>query len=395
MYRGVYHGIITYLLRCLMSVRTLLAATLIIVSFSHLSAQESQTIRICTYNLLQFGDDDTDRVDKFRLILNEIRPSILTIQEAFQNPGEPGGVDLFQDSVADLLDIPLVRYIGWDVNSHEQVAILIDTAELVYIGGGLQINNNRTPRKQLALPFVVKRTDDTIIVFTGHWKAGDEAVDAVIRKYDAVNIVDGADYLVKENATPYYVFAGDMNVYNSNEEAYQVMIRGNGVATNLFVDPIARPGDWHNNDEFAPVHTQSTRARQFGGGVNGGLDDRFDQILVSPALLPFVLSETYTAFGNDGQHFNDSINAHPNTSVSPEMAQALHDASDHLPVFVDVVFQKSVSVFDARVTPDQLDLTESVHHVEAPQTAAPVSPSDLRSPQQSEAEPTRGLVTQQ
>ncbi|MEZ4784893.1 MAG: hypothetical protein R3F28_12555 [Candidatus Kapaibacterium sp.] len=98
--------------------------------------------------------------------------------------------------------------------------------------------------------------------------------------------------------------------------------------------------------DFADVYTHP-RLRQyggrFGGGVNGGMDDRFDQILLSPALLSRYLPGSYTSFGNDGNHFNDSINAMPNTAVSPELAQALHDASDHLPVYLDLVFEKNTT----------------------------------------------------
>lgn len=36
----------------------------------------------------------------------------------------------------------------------------------------------------------------------------------------------------------------------------------------------------------------------------------------------------------------ESINALPNFAVGPELAQALHDASDHLPVYLDLVFPR-------------------------------------------------------
>ena len=61
------------------------------------------------------------------------------------------------------------------------------------------------------------------------------------------------------------------------------------------------------------------------------------------SLLSIVKPETYTAFGNDGNHFNGAINFGTNTSVTPDIANALHNASDHLPVFVDIqsVFRHS------------------------------------------------------
>ena len=55
------------------------------------------------------------------------------------------------------------------------------------------------------------------------------------------------------------------------------------------------------------------------------------------------VQNSYTAFGNDGLHFNDSINAMPNIAVSPNVAQALHDASDHLPVYLDLLFKNPIS----------------------------------------------------
>ena len=37
-----------------------------------------------------------------------------------------------------------------------------------------------------------------------------------------------------------------------------------------------------------------------------------------------------------------AINIAPNTAVTQEIADALHDASDHLPVVVDIVFSNEI-----------------------------------------------------
>ena len=108
-------------------------------------------------------------------------------------------------------------------------------------------------------------------------------------------------------------------------------------------DPVNRIGHWHNNSSYSDVHTQSPRTSSFGGGANGGMDDRFDWLFVSQSILdqdsPMQYVEgTYWAVGNDGNHFNDAINDGNNNSVSEEIADALHDASDHLPVYMDVWF---------------------------------------------------------
>jgi hypothetical protein len=64
------------------------------------------------------------------------------------------------------------------------------------------------------------------------------------------------------------------------------------------------------------------------------------------------VGNTMWAVGNDGNHFNDSINAQPNTSVSVAVANALHNASDHLPVVAQFTFEplQVVSHFEVQLT---------------------------------------------
>ena len=56
-----------------------------------------------------------------------------------------------------------------------------------------------------------------------------------------------------------------------------------------------------------------------------------DEIKFSYKHLRYV-PNSYKAIGNDGYHFNQSVNQGYNYAVSSELAQALHDCSDHLPV---------------------------------------------------------------
>ncbi len=78
------------------------------------------------------------------------------------------------------------------------------------------------------------------------------------------------------------------------------------------------------------------------------MDDRFDMILMSQAVIDsgriMYVNNSYTAYGNDGLHFNDSINAPPNNAVGQTIADALHYASDHLPVFASFKFESIIPV---------------------------------------------------
>src|SRR5262249_25584555 len=81
------------------------------------------------------------------------------------------------------------------------------------------------------------------------------------------------------------------------------------------------------------------------GFSGGGMDDRFDIWLSSASMqdgegLDYRIDDTVTdgaypyAYGNDGAKFNTDINAGANSMVSAAVANALHDASDHLPVVI-------------------------------------------------------------
>ena len=209
----------------------------------------------------------------------------------------------------------------------------------------------------------IKGTSDTIRILTCHLKAGTTPADEEQRGREAMILRQHLDSLPR---TSKHIVAGDLNVYDSSEPAYQALTIVGIVPAGEVFDPINRPGDWHSHQEFADIHTQSPRVRQFGGGADGGLDDRFDQILLSGALLPNYTSKSYTTFGNDGQHFNDSINAMPNTAVDVATATALHDASDHLPVYLELVFKKGASgVEEERVWRNEMDF--SMHNEQSAQ----------------------------
>ena len=169
---------------------------------------------------------------------------------------------------------------------------------------------------------------DTLIIFAVHLKANVE--DSLARAAEVDSLRKRTNSLPSNSN---FIVLGDFNIYSSNELAYKKL--KNQSLPGYFIDPLNLTGIW-NNGSYAPYHTQSTRTRSFGDGATGGLDDRFDMILMSPAIMnsggiSFVPG-TYFAYGNDGNHFNDSINRLPNTAVGQLVANALHYATDHLPV---------------------------------------------------------------
>jgi hypothetical protein len=185
-------------------------------------------------------------------------------------------------------------------------------------------------------------TGDTIRIYSVHLKASSGSTNEQLRLAEVTllrNITDALP-LNKE-----YIVCGDFNIYGSTETAYQKLL--NQTTAGYFIDLFNLTGTW-NNSVYAQYHTQSPRVRSFGGGAAGGMDDRFDMILLSPAVFEFsgisYVLNSYTAYGNDGLHYNDSINRPPNNAVSQAIADAIHYASDHLPVFASFQFGNPLPV---------------------------------------------------
>jgi hypothetical protein len=110
-------------------------------------------------------------------------------------------------------------------------------------------------------------------------------------------------------------------------------------------------GEWTNNGQFAQFHTQSTRSYSDECFSSGGLDDRFDFILMADEIafsynhLRYVQG-SYHAVGNDGLHFNMSVDQGTNNAVPAEVAEALFDGSDHLPVTMKIAVDVHLGVED-------------------------------------------------
>ena len=58
------------------------------------------------------------------------------------------------------------------------------------------------------------------------------------------------------------------------------------------------------------------------------------------------MNNSYHAVGNDGRHFNQSVDQGTNTAVPDEVAEALFDGSDHLPVTMKIAVDVHLGVDD-------------------------------------------------
>lgn len=202
-----------------------------------------------------------------------------------------------------------------------------------------------------------------LTVITAHLKSSNASSDRTERAGEAQKV---SAYLSALNTFSNIIMLGDFNLYTSSEAAYQNLTNPFNSRARLN-DPLNRPGTWDNNSSFADIHTQSPRVAALSdGGASGGLDSRFDFILVSDAVLSGTqgvkyISGSYKAFGNDGQHYGKALIDLPaNSTVSASIAQALYECSDHLPVFADFAFTPLHLIPPAGITETRIDLQNSV-----------------------------------
>ena len=192
---------------------------------------------------------------------------------------------------------------------------------------------------------------DTVFVtfWIAHLKAGSSDDNVAARYVQTQRLMNR----ISASGIPgNHVLSGDFNVYGSEEPCYQELVNHSN-SLYRFYDPIDRAGHWNNNGQFADIHTQSTHTQSNGCFSTGGMDDRFDIILVSPYVYygsthMRVLPESYHALGQDGNRFNGSIVSPQNDAIPANVAQALYNMSDHVPVIADFAIDATVGVADYR-----------------------------------------------
>ncbi|MBQ7735967.1 MAG: T9SS type A sorting domain-containing protein [Bacteroidales bacterium] len=337
-----------------------------IVFFS--ATVSADTIRQMQYNLLYYTagnespDDCTDannNLDQkdaaFKIIVKEVMPDILCVNEI-------GKTDVYANRILNnVLNTDGIHYYGtlpaYSISGNRSIGnrLFYDTRkfalkESAYVTtyyGGTVINLYKMYYKSQSLA----QGDTAFITFIiWHLAAGSSDYNETTRAQQSrtlTNYMESAPSVLANN----FVLSGDFNVYTSSEEAYDNLVNNPNYLVR-FHDPIGRSGSWNNNSQFADIFTQSTHTGAADCASNGGMDDRFDFILVSNKVKNGTdkvkcLPETYHAFGQDGRRFNGSIVSPANTAVSEQVAQALYTMSDHLPVVMDYTISQTLAVHDA------------------------------------------------
>lgn len=306
----------------------------LLLSIPGVSFSQAYNIKLMSWNLLNYPDnsnfssDTTLRNPYYRTVIQYEMPQIMVTQEN----ANATSANLFLNGVMNHPGIG-----GGNLFSAGTFINGYDTDNALYYRTAFYQFISNTPigtalRDINEFKLVHLATGDTIRIYSLHLKAGNTPSDSLTR------IAEVNQLRTVTNALPSgtdFIVCGDFNIYATGEGSYQKLVQDNTTDDGNFIDPLTLTGTW-NNYNYRYYHTQSTRTRSFNNGATGGLDDRFDMILYSTAVS-LTGGVSYTPFstaavGNDNNHYNDSINQIPNTAVSQTIADALHYASDHLPV---------------------------------------------------------------
>ncbi len=326
----------------------LLLFVYLVFGAGHVKAQAlgEDTVTVMTYNLLYYGANTSfcttgnnnlfTKNGHFRTIIQHVQPDILGVQEMSSNVGTTLGflndvlntngvtrwarANFMNTTTSNIICI--LYYDATKFGITRQQPIVTPLRDIVYY---------RLYYKQ------IPPAGDTVFlnVAVMHLKAGSTAGDVAQRGQETQALMN---YLNSLNLRENLLVMGDFNTNSSSEVGYGNMVGHTNPYIRL-IDPVNRPGNWFNTAAFSDLHTQSPRVTGDDCKSGGGLDDRYDQILINEfvradsARVRYVPG-SYRVIGNDGQRFNGNLNVPTNQSAPAAVISALYEAADHLPVVV-------------------------------------------------------------
>ncbi|MFO7827646.1 MAG: T9SS type A sorting domain-containing protein [Bacteroidales bacterium] len=349
------------------TLKTILFFFSLMIIFNQLLAQD--TLKVMHYNLLFYGknvydcDNNSNNIDEkneyLKTIIQHVNPDIFSVNEL---DGE--GVYPIEDDASYLLDHAL-NVDGVSKYRRTDFPTIYLANTLFYNYKKLTLNNhypltfNYSGYDKIFNVYQfyfnsedLAQTNDTIFLncIVAHLKSSSGSSDQQQRAFETELIMH---YLENTEEPGNYLLLADLNLYSHNEDAFQNLINPNN-SNYTFNDPADQIGEWHNNDAYKDYHTQSTHT-EGDCYSSGGMDDRFDFILASNDIMTGskklkYIDSTYNTIGQDGSSFNSKLNTASNSSVPNDVAQALYNMSDHLPVYLELsIDQNATSLYISNV----------------------------------------------
>ncbi len=340
-----------------------------VLFFILILTKAQDTVTVVQYNLLNYGNTTSyctttnnninDKNGYLKEIIGYLNPDIFTVNEIhgtnavvdnlLNNALNQDGRTYYQRaSVTNYSGSDLCNMLYFDVRKftlYSQYALSTSLRDINFYTLYYNSSDIETQHDTVFMTFIVM-----------HLKAGSYSSDAQTRADMTAALMN---YLDVENMTGNNFAMGDFNVYSSSEAAFQNLVNYSNAAIR-FYDPINQLGAWNNNSSFSDYHTQSTHSNDDGCHASGGLDDRFDFVLISNEVKNNLfkvkyVTGSYHAVAQDGNHFNGGLLDSPtNYSVPSIVLTSLYANSDHLPVTLKLRINQTPALGIQKVNQDNL-----------------------------------------
>jgi hypothetical protein len=350
--------------------RIVSAASLLCLFASGALAQ----VRIVTWNISNY--DGVDRGPDIQNVLygvvpvglalagQRMNPDILLLQEFTSSSALSTFVSVINTapgSPGDWAAAPFVN--GSDTDSvlvYRSSKFQLLNSYVIAVGVATTTDQPRNTMRYDVRPIGYTAPSTVVGMYNSHMKALESGTtaDEARRQLEAQRIRSNAngvdtnpDNMVNDALPAGYnfLFAGDMNLQSSTDPGYVPLIEV-GTGPGRFFDPVNTPGTWFNQTSRRFLHTQTPVGA-------GGMDDRFDQILISNSMKDTVgwhyigsltaqfstttwndPNHSLRAWGNDGTSLNLNLTTTGNTMVGASIAQSIivsAEGSGHIPAFCD------------------------------------------------------------
>lgn len=336
-----------------------------------LNAKSQDTLTVFQYNLLYYGintdfctstnNNITQKEQNLKKILQYVNPHIISVNEMdasatianrfLTNVLNTNGISYYKradfSNSSGSNTMNMLYYDSRKLGLHSQVILTSYFRD---------INMYKLYHKSPDLP----STHDTTFIYcvVAHLKAGSTDADKQTRKLQTQYAMSN---LNTSGVNSSVLIMGDFNTQASSEASFQNLITHSNQNIR-FYDPVNQLGTWNNSSTFKKYHTQSTTINSDNCHAGGGMDDRFDFILINNAVKNgtykvHYVDDSYRALGQDGYRFNSSVIFPTNADVPVDVANALYYASDHVPVVLKLLVDRLPASFDDNVPAGENDCT--------------------------------------
>ncbi len=314
----------------------------------------SQDINVMSYNVLLYPEGDmVNRIDTFSKILDYYKPDLLLLQELKSEQGLQNVTEELTTLFGNFASGTYVNQVSNPSNTWRLQQNIAFNENVFSLDSERVIETLYRDINYFKLNVLddnAAPTSELVHVYVTHLKSSQGNANEQLRLAMAEVLIDSIALLPAESNV---IVAGDFNVYYGQEPAYEMLLSTNG--TNTLNDPIDMPGWGSSNFQNKEVYTQSTRLSSLSDGAGGGVDDRFDFILLSDHLMNSnsdltYQSNSYKALGNNGTCYNeDLIDCTTTDNVPYDILRSLYYMSDHLPVVLSLDKNNVVSAPESSV----------------------------------------------